>query len=643
MEPEPRTGFPEVERLRAELARSERMRRALTEVILTVGSNLGLEALLERVCSIIDEAYESISSLVYLWDPEIERLVVWVARFPSWWPETAMFNELGREGPGPVARFIRGRVNYPLLYQIQLRLGEGLTGWVAQHREPVLIGRELCKDPRWKLYPGFSEEVLESLLAVPILRPNGERLGVIALCSTRSDHFTPEQLHLLTEITGLLATVIEKIRLDEELARRAKVLSFLGQLCGRLSSARPLEELMDSAATLTAQVLASDACMIVTVDRSEGRFVLRGLAPSRSEAFLEIDGRLGALIDTDTNVASNEQLFRDLALALPERFAEANSAPLLAGADHLGFITCYRHQRYSSADRELLSVIAGQVALGLIAFERTVDPAERDVAGELFGLLATGRGEPTVASLAASLGLDLHRPHVLLQARLLPAAGSEPAGVVADRFARAGKQFVRTVEQQHPHSLLRESGGGVTGLVRMAKLSDGATLQQRLQAAADDVASRLGISISAGLSSACRGPREYADAYREAAEALEIGSKLRGEGRIVRFEELGPDLYLFRMAADPRTRRDPWMRTLVPLIDYDRRKGSELLATLDAYLEGRGNASVTAAQLSVHRNTLRQRLTKIESLAGISLAETHDWLPLHFAVKLARMQEGDRR
>jgi DNA-binding PucR family transcriptional regulator len=45
----------------------------------------------------------------------------------------------------------------------------------------------------------------------------------------------------------------------------------------------------------------------------------------------------------------------------------------------------------------------------------------------------------------------------------------------------------------------------------------------------------------------------------------------------------------------------------------------------------------------VHRNTLRQRLTKIESLTGISLAEAHDWLPLHFAVKLARMQEGNPR
>lgn len=316
---------------------------------------------------------------------------------------------------------------------------------------------------------------------------------------------------------------------------------------------------------------------------------------------------------------------------------------MLAGAEHLGFISCYRHRRYTAADRDLLSVIAGQVALGLVAIVGREHPAERDAATDLLGLLASGRDEPVATSIAASLGLDLNKSHVLVQARFVPSGGGAVSGEMADRFARATKQFIRSVEEQNPHSLLRESAGGVVGLVRIAKLSGGASLQGRLQATVDELAARLAISTSAGLSSACSRPREYADAYREAAEALEVGSKLRGEGRVVRFDELGPDLYLFRMAGDPRTRRDPWMRTLLPLVDYDRRKGAGLLATLDAYLEARGNATVTAEQLGLHRNTLRQRLARIEALTGITLAETPNWLPLHFAVKLARMQEGEPR
>lgn len=41
----------------------------------------------------------------------------------------------------------------------------------------------------------------------------------------------------------------------------------------------------------------------------------------------------------------------------------------------------------------------------------------------------------------------------------------------------------------------------------------------------------------------------------------------------------------------------------------------------------------------VHRNTLRQRLARIETLTKINLTQTEDWLPLHFAVKLTRLRK----
>ena len=342
-------------------------------------------------------------------------------------------------------------------------------------------------------------------------------------------------------------------------------------------------------------------------------------------------------------LATAERLFRELALILPGRYAEAASAPLLAGAEHLGFISCYRDRRYSTADRDLLGLIAGPVALGLRTLVGNDRNVELDPAGELLGLLASGREEASAVSIAASLGLDLHKPHILVQARFLPSEQDAAPDGVGDRFPRAVKQFVRSVEAQYPHSLLHETSTGIIGLVRIAKLSGSASLQRSLQAFADDVQARLGSAVSAGLSSACATALEYADAYREAAEALEAGAGLRGEGRVVRFEELGPDLYLFRMASDPRSRRDPWVRALAPLVEHDRQKGSDLLVTLDTYLESRGNRTITAEHLGLHRNTLRQRLTRIEALTGIALAEIQDWLPLHFAVKLTRIQHGSHR
>ncbi len=608
----------------AELAHSERMRGVLTDVIVAMGSGLDLRDLLIRVSGIMDDAYESYGSGVYLWDPEIERLVAAAFTDPP-----ARNPKLGGSG-----------LDLDAIYRMQLRLGEGLAGWVAQHKEPVVLGREQWKDPRCKLFPQLPEEgVYESALYMPILLPDGEVLGVIALAARHRDHFSAEHVRVLTEVSGLLATVIKKIQIDEELSRRAKVLVFLGDLCGRLASPRPLGQLMDSVAGLTAEVMGSEVCMIVTLDRPSGRFVLQGLAPAGTAAGGLAD-RLPDAFDGPGGGPPDDQLFRDLALDLPGRYAEAASAPLLAGAEHLGFISCYRHRRYSAADRDLLSVIAGQVALGLKTVAGAERNGEHDPAGELISRLASGRTDASAMAIAAALGLDLHQPHILVQARFVPSGSPSAPDEVTDRYPRAVKQFIRNVEAQHPHSLLRETASGLIGLVRIAKLSGSATLARSLQAFADDIATRLGIAVSAGLSSACATATDYADAYREATEALEVGSRLRGEGHVVRFDELGPDLYLYRMAADPRTRRDPWVRALAPLVDHDHRKGTDLVATLEAYLETRGNATTTAAHLGLHRNTLRQRLDRIEALTGIALGETQDWLPLHFAVKLTRLQQA---
>ena len=58
---------------------------------------------------------------------------------------------------------------------------------MAQHRQPVVVGREQWKDPRCKLFPELPEEgIYESALALPILLPNGELFGVIGLVAKRA-------------------------------------------------------------------------------------------------------------------------------------------------------------------------------------------------------------------------------------------------------------------------------------------------------------------------------------------------------------------------------------------------------------------------------------------------------------------------
>ena len=102
--------------------------------------------------------------------------------------------------------------------KLKLRVGEGITGWVARHGKPVRLG-DATRDPR---YVSVRREV-RSELAVP-LEVRGEVRGVINVDSERADAFSEDDQELLQELATLAATVIHNTWLYEQL--RLKVLLF---------------------------------------------------------------------------------------------------------------------------------------------------------------------------------------------------------------------------------------------------------------------------------------------------------------------------------------------------------------------------------------------------------------------------------
>jgi len=99
--------------------------------------------------------------------------------------------------------------------RLGLRLGRGVTGWVAQTGQPALVP-DVSRDPRYKrCTPGMRSE-----LCVPI-RIGDKVIGVINTESPRPNAFSEEDLKLLTTLAGQVATIIESARLFEETQRLA--------------------------------------------------------------------------------------------------------------------------------------------------------------------------------------------------------------------------------------------------------------------------------------------------------------------------------------------------------------------------------------------------------------------------------------
>jgi uroporphyrinogen-III synthase len=102
-----------------------------------------------------------------------------------------------------------------LVDHLGIWLGQGITGWVGWHREPVAIASKALKDPRFKRFKDLPEDKFEAFLSVPILC-RSKLVGVINLQHRRPYHHTENEIRLLTAIGHLVGAELERARLETE-------------------------------------------------------------------------------------------------------------------------------------------------------------------------------------------------------------------------------------------------------------------------------------------------------------------------------------------------------------------------------------------------------------------------------------------
>ena len=87
--------------------------------------------------------------------------------------------------------------------------------------------------------------------------------------------------------------------------------------------------------------------------------------------------------------------------------------------------------------------------------------------------------------------------------------------------------------------------------------------------------------------------------------------------------------------------RDVYQDQVARIATYDRRKGTDLLDTLETYLKCRATFTKTSNRLFVHsRNTLIQRLERLQSLCDIDLQDRSNWLTLQVAIKVFKLHSN---
>ncbi|MDE3105197.1 MAG: GAF domain-containing protein [Acidobacteriota bacterium] len=104
-----------------------------------------------------------------------------------------------------------------LLHRLGLAMGQGITGWVAEHRQTVAITCHAANDPRFRVFHDLPEDSYEAFLSVPILC-RGKVVGVINLQHRQPHHHTEREIRLISTIGFLVGAEVELARMETEKA-----------------------------------------------------------------------------------------------------------------------------------------------------------------------------------------------------------------------------------------------------------------------------------------------------------------------------------------------------------------------------------------------------------------------------------------
>ena len=153
---------------------------------LVVFDRLSLDQFLDKIIKLINKIIDVDSCFIYLY--QNKKLTLFASKKP----------------------------HQNLLGKITLKEGEGITGWVAEHKKTVAIKEKAYLDPRFKFFKELPEDRYEAFLSVPIIDKQG-LVGVINLQNKKPKVFSKKEKQMVEIFASVIASGLRKVILQEKL------------------------------------------------------------------------------------------------------------------------------------------------------------------------------------------------------------------------------------------------------------------------------------------------------------------------------------------------------------------------------------------------------------------------------------------
>ncbi len=352
----------------------------------------------------------------------------------------------------------------------------------------------------------------------------------------------------------------------------------------------------------------------------------RGL-PGLARAAADVLGIPVAFLDRSGIVLAVGGATQEQESRLAEQGKGVESLDLVLGDEEVGSLR-YLGDVKESDTLEILSAFAALEVERARSAEWGNEGAVADALRSILGGTLTDPQE--IVTTAQEIGCDISRGGGVLMVRAH--AGSAQEG---DWRARVLDMTVRTIRAAASGSVAAMGEADEGSIVAiMVPASEDERLTKVEEALDRELPRSLsGLNVTISRSRLVTDPVDFERAAREARLALNVGE---AEGRSpIAFEETGA--YRLLLGTSEEELHSFYSETVEPLVAYDEQYETDLVATVEAYLDSDANVPATAKQMFTHRHTIRYRLERIRDLSGHDATATEGRERLGLGIKAMRV------
>lgn len=333
--------------LKEQLKEKDREIALLHAIAKVTNSTVSLDELLEKLALLITEQMNADATLIYLFDKKREELILRGTNKPH--PD-----QLGR---------------------IKLKLGEGITGWVAEKRKALAIGRAASDDPRFKAFNNLKEDRFEAYLSVPI-RLGNDVVGVVNISHKKAHTHSPREIELAQHIADEAAGAIGQAQLQQRALKKTSQVETLARMSETITQGAYIREILQLIVTMAAEMMGSKVCSLMLLDE-KGKELLIEATQSLSEEYRKkppvpvrssVSGR--AILERKPVIVSDvtsdpQYTYPDI--ARKDNLRSLLVVPMMVKDKPIGVLNCYTADAHVFPEDEvrLVQAVANQAAVAI--------------------------------------------------------------------------------------------------------------------------------------------------------------------------------------------------------------------------------------------------------------------------------------